>query len=74
MQNLKCITQGPMPDQNHIHKNAQCMPYFSNIAQQVSFVILFSSTVLWIGQKPEGSEQGPHGVLLDRLRQSQRET
>ena len=50
------------------------MPYFSNIAQQVSFVILFSSTVLWIGQKPEGSEQGPHGVLLDRLRQSQRET
>ena len=38
------------------------------------FVILFSSTVLWIGQKPEGSEQGPHGVLLDRLRQSQRET
>ena len=55
-----------MPNQNHIHKNAQCMP--------LHFVILFSSTVLWIGQKPEGSEQGPHGVLLDRLRQSQRET
>ena len=26
-----------MPNQNHIHKNAQCMPHFSNIAQQVSF-------------------------------------